>query len=136
MDGPEAPLVRVHVADTLRDALGITGDGRTWTLRRALERVAAAPNGVVVILREAEAANDLGVALQALQRHAPGPRMTRRQSRQLGTRRRWCCAPSAWAPRSSRTWACAACGCMSQPKQMHGLSAFGLTVESYLGADS
>jgi hypothetical protein len=25
---------------------------------------------------------------------------------------------------------------MSQPKQMHGLSAFGLTVESYLGADS
>ena len=29
------------MADTLRDALGITGDGRTWTLRRALERVAA-----------------------------------------------------------------------------------------------
>jgi hypothetical protein len=25
---------------------------------------------------------------------------------------------------------------MSQPKQMHGLSAFGLTVESYVGADS
>ena len=25
---------------------------------------------------------------------------------------------------------------MSQPKQMHGLSAFGLTVESYVGAES
>ncbi len=25
---------------------------------------------------------------------------------------------------------------MSQPKQMHGLSAFGLTVESYVRADS
>jgi 3,4-dihydroxy 2-butanone 4-phosphate synthase/GTP cyclohydrolase II len=24
---------------------------------------------------------------------------------------------------------------MSQPKQMHGLSAFGLTVEAYVGAD-
>src|SRR5580692_5733997 len=71
LDGPEAPLVRVHVADTLRDALGITGDGRSWTLRRALERVAAAPNGVVVILREAEVAYDLGAALQALQR-TPG----------------------------------------------------------------
>src|SRR5271154_2261511 len=56
LDGPDAPLVRVHVADTLRDALGLSGDGRFWTLRRALERVAEAPNGVVVILREAEVA--------------------------------------------------------------------------------
>src|SRR5580692_11532159 len=68
LDGPEAPLVRVHVADTLRDALGITGDGRSWTLRRALERVAAAPNGVVVILHEAGGSQDLAAALQALQR--------------------------------------------------------------------
>ncbi len=70
MDGPDAPLVRVHVADTLRDALGLSGDGRFWTLRRALERVAQAPDGVVVILREAELAGDLAAALQALQRPA------------------------------------------------------------------
>src|SRR3984957_11108962 len=70
LDGPEPPLVRVHVADTLRDALGISGDGRSWTLRRAMERVAAAPNGVVVILREADAAYDLAAALLALQRPA------------------------------------------------------------------
>src|ERR1700722_824954 len=70
LDGADAPLVRVHVADTLRDALGLSGDGRTWTLRRALERVAQAPNGVVVILREAEVAGDLAAALQALQRPA------------------------------------------------------------------
>jgi 3,4-dihydroxy 2-butanone 4-phosphate synthase/GTP cyclohydrolase II len=25
---------------------------------------------------------------------------------------------------------------LSQPKQMHGLSAFGLTVEAYVGTDS
>jgi len=134
MDGPEAPLVRVHVADTLRDALGITGDGRTWTLRRALERVAAAPDGVVVILRQAEAAYDLGAALQALQRTAV-------PSNDSGAKP----ALSAQAM-VLRTFGVGAqilkdlgvcrMRVMSQPKQMHGLSAFGLTVESYLGADS
>jgi 3,4-dihydroxy 2-butanone 4-phosphate synthase/GTP cyclohydrolase II len=134
LDGPEAPLVRVHVADTLRDALGITGDGRTWTLRRALERVAAAPNGVVVILREAEVAYDLGAALQALQRTA-------------GTAGDTGAAPTLNAQAMVlRTFGVGAqilkdlgvcrMRVMSQPKQMHGLSAFGLTVESYLGADS
>ena len=134
LDGPEAPLVRVHVADTLRDALGIIGDGRTWTLRRALERVARAPNGVVVILREAEAAHDLGAALQALQRSAGA-------AGEAG----------AQPPRNAQAMVLRTFGVgaqilkdlgvcrmrvMSQPKQMHGLSAFGLTVESYLGADA
>src|SRR5580658_3115097 len=134
MDGPEPPLVRVHVADTLRDALGITGDGRTWTLRRALERVAAAPNGVVVILREADAAYDLAAAMQTLQR--PG-----------GAAAESGAQPSLNAQaKALRTFGVGAqilkdlgvcrMRVMSQPKQMHGLSAFGLTVESYVGADS
>ncbi len=134
MDGPEAPLVRVHVADTLRDALGITGDGRTWTLRRALQRVAAAPDGVVVILREAEAAYDLGVALQALQRTAghgsdtaPKPALNA-QAMVLRT--------FGVGAQILKDLGVCRMRVMSQPKQMHGLSAFGLTVESYLGADS
>ncbi|MGC1459704.1 MAG: 3,4-dihydroxy-2-butanone-4-phosphate synthase [Steroidobacteraceae bacterium] len=134
MDGPEAPLVRVHVADTLRDALGITGDGRTWTLRRALERVAAAPNGVVVILRQAEAAYDLGAALQALQRTAvpgndsgPKPALSA-QAMVLRT--------FGVGAQILKDLGVCRMRVMSQPKQMHGLSAFGLTVESYLGADS
>jgi 3,4-dihydroxy 2-butanone 4-phosphate synthase / GTP cyclohydrolase II len=49
-----APLVRVHVVDTLRDLLGIRGDPRAWTLRAALQRVAQSGNGIVVILREPE----------------------------------------------------------------------------------
>jgi 3,4-dihydroxy 2-butanone 4-phosphate synthase / GTP cyclohydrolase II len=134
LDGPDAPLVRVHVADTLRDALGITGDGRSWTLRRALERVATATNGVVVILREAEAAYDLAAALQALQRPSGSPGDTGVQ-------------PSMNAQAMVlRTFGVGAqilkdlgvcrMRVMSQPKQMHGLSAFGLTVEAYVGADS
>ena len=64
LDGPEAPLVRVHVPDTLRDLLGVRGDARAWTLRAALQRIVEAGNGVVVILRAA------GVAARARRRGA------------------------------------------------------------------
>ena len=134
MDGPEAPLVRVHVADTLRDALGISGDGRTWTLRRALERVAAAPNGVVVILREAEAAYDLGAALQALQRPAGAPSDTGSQPT-LNAQAKVLRTFGVGAQILKDLGVCRM-RVLSKPKQMHGLSAFGLTVESYLGADA
>jgi 3,4-dihydroxy 2-butanone 4-phosphate synthase / GTP cyclohydrolase II len=137
LDGPEAPLVRVHVADTLRDALGITGDGRTWTLRRALERVAAAPHGVVVILREAEVAYDLGAALQALQRTA-GAAVTAGDTGAQSTLNAQAMVLRTFGVGAQILKDLGVCRMrvMSQPKQMHGLSAFGLTVESYLGADS
>jgi 3,4-dihydroxy 2-butanone 4-phosphate synthase / GTP cyclohydrolase II len=137
LDGPEAPLVRVHVADTLRDALGISGDARSWTLRGALQRVAAAPNGIVVVLREAEPAWDVAAALQALQRpvaggaHAgdaspkPGPNAQAMVLRTFGV-----------GAQILKDLGVSRMRVMSQPKQMHGLSAFGLTVETYVGADT
>ena len=141
LDGADAPLVRVHVADTLRDALGVSGDGRSWTLRRALELVAAAANGVVIILREAEPAYDLAAALQALQRPMAGAPGTAGSPADTGTQ------PSLKAQASVlRTFGVGAqilkdlgisrMRVLSQPKQMHGLSAFGLTVEAYVGADA
>jgi 3,4-dihydroxy 2-butanone 4-phosphate synthase/GTP cyclohydrolase II len=143
LDGADAPLVRVHVADTLRDALGLSGDGRTWTLRRALERVAQTPNGVVVILREAEVAGDLAAALQALQRPAvavagasPGgsPRDTGTQ--QNMNAQAMVLRTFGVGAQILKDLGVSRMRVMSQPKQMHGLSAFGLTVESYVGADT
>src|SRR6185437_4740069 len=52
--GQEPPLVRVHVVDPLRDLLGIRADPLAWTLRAAMERIARAGNGVIVILRDRE----------------------------------------------------------------------------------
>jgi 3,4-dihydroxy 2-butanone 4-phosphate synthase/GTP cyclohydrolase II len=143
LDGADAPLVRVHVADTLRDALGLSGDGRTWTLRRALERVAQAPNGVVVILREAEVAGDLAAALQALQRPAVAvagaspvgsPRDTGTQ--QNMNAQAMVLRTFGVGAQILKDLGVSRMRVMSQPKQMHGLSAFGLTVESYVGADT
>src|SRR5579871_5891537 len=61
------PLVRVHIADTLRDLLGIRGPSRAWTLRAAMERVAQAGTGVIVILRDHESPRDLVEASRALE---------------------------------------------------------------------
>ena len=51
-EGPP-PLVRVHLTETLRDILGVGGEGRHWTLRAAMARIAREGHGVIVILREA-----------------------------------------------------------------------------------
>jgi 3,4-dihydroxy 2-butanone 4-phosphate synthase/GTP cyclohydrolase II len=142
LDGPEAPLVRVHVADTLRDALGISGDGRTWTLRRALERVAAAANGVVVILRGTDAASDLTTALHALQRPPGAGADGAGGSTANDTGQQPQLNAQAMVLRTFGVGAqilkdlgVSRMRVMSQPKQMHGLSAFGLTVEAYVGVD-
>jgi len=129
LDGVEVPLVRVHVADTLRDVLGVRGDPRAWTLHAALERIARAQNGVVVLLREQESSADLVEALRGL--GAPSTAAS---------------APAATGPAADRpvlrTYGIGAqilkdlgvrrMRVLSAPKQMHGLSAFDLEVESYV----
>jgi 3,4-dihydroxy 2-butanone 4-phosphate synthase / GTP cyclohydrolase II len=131
LDGPEVPLVRVHVADTLRDLLGVHGSPRAWTLRAAMQRIVEAGNGVVVVLRQQESPRELADALRSF------------------------AAPASAAPSESaaeglegtvlRTFGVGAqiltdlgvkrMRVLSAPKQMHGLSAFGLEVESYVGEE-
>ena len=40
--------------DTLRDLVGVRTSTRAWTLRAAMERIAQAGSGVIVILRDHE----------------------------------------------------------------------------------
>lgn len=138
LDGPAAPLVRVHVADTLRDVLGVRNDSRAWTLRAALERVARAENGVVVLLREANSPINLLETLRAPVLHgAGGPTPTAEPP--VGGR-----APSDRTP-VLRTYGIGAqilkdlgierMRVLSAPKQMHGISAYGLLIESYVDED-
>ncbi len=54
IDGTTTPLVRVHVTDTVRDLLGIRNDAKAWTLRAAMERIAHAGSGIVVVLKAQE----------------------------------------------------------------------------------
>ena len=116
LDGPEPPLVRVHVADTMRDLLGVRGDTHAWTLRAAMERIARAGSGVAVILHDAETANEgaaraIGVGGQKLRTFGVGAQILK----DLGVRRM---------------------RVLSAPKQMHGISAFGLEIDGYVGEGS
>jgi 3,4-dihydroxy 2-butanone 4-phosphate synthase/GTP cyclohydrolase II len=131
LDGPEAPLVRVHLTDTLRDLLGVHGAARAWTLRGAMQRIVDAGHGVVIVLRQQESARELADAVrsfatltsaaQAPDGEAGGERAVLRTFgvgaqilKDLGVKRM---------------------RVLSAPKQMHGISAFGLEVEGYVGEE-
>jgi 3,4-dihydroxy 2-butanone 4-phosphate synthase / GTP cyclohydrolase II len=147
LDGGEPPLVRVHLADTLRDLLGLQAPARTWTLRAAMQRIVETGNGVVVVLRNQESAHELADALRGLGggqlpgliasaasgSAAPGsPASPSLES-----------APEAGEGTVLRTFGVGAqilkdlgvrrMRVLSAPKQMHGISAFGLEIEGYAG---
>ncbi|HTT03683.1 MAG TPA: bifunctional 3,4-dihydroxy-2-butanone-4-phosphate synthase/GTP cyclohydrolase II [Steroidobacteraceae bacterium] len=120
----EPPLVRVHVVDTLRDLLGVQDGSRAWTLRAALQRIAASPCGVVVILRQGEAPRELADAVQSLARRAERE-------------------PRLPAGGVLRTYGIGAqilqdlgvqrMRVLSAPRHLHGISAFGLQIVDYVG---
>ncbi len=114
--------MRVHVVDPLRDLLGVHGASRAWTLRAALERIAAAGCGVAVILAERAPPPAFGSLAPAgapdgkaegvvLRTYGIGAQILK----DLGVRRM---------------------RVLSAPKQMHGISAFDLEIESYVDEES
>jgi len=133
LDGAAIPLVRVHIADTLRDLLGVRTDPRAWTLRAALERIAQADSGVVVILREPESSGDLLDALRGLPLSGAAALAVPEPSH---------ARPPAEAGPILRTYGIGAqilkdlgvrrMRVLSAPKQMHGISAFGLEIDGYV----
>jgi 3,4-dihydroxy 2-butanone 4-phosphate synthase/GTP cyclohydrolase II len=118
-----APLVRVHLVETLRDVVGRHQEDRGWTLRNAMERIAREETGVVVLLRPHETPRDIVESVAGLPAaHAAvvrgaGARVLRTYGigaqilRDLGLSRM---------------------RVLSAPIQMHGLSAFGLEVVEYV----
>ncbi len=126
------PLVRVHIADTLRDLLGIRGPSRAWTLRAAMERVAHAGSGVIVILRDNESPRSLVDAARALgESGAPSTAAAP--------------LPDSHAGGVLRTYGIGAqilkdlgirrMRVLSAPRQLQGLSAFDLEIDSYVGEE-
>jgi len=119
------PLVRVHLKDTLRDVIGVQGEGG-WTLRSVMQRIAAEPAGIVIILRQLESPRDIMESVKALEagglQHEstpphPGGTVLRTYGvgaqilQDLGVRRM---------------------RVLSSPKQMLGISAFDLEVTEYV----
>ena len=127
LKGDKPPLVRVHLLDTLRDIVGAQLQFGGWSLDQALERVAADGTGVVVLLRGGETSRDLLDAVAAL---SPTGQRTPRAvtSLQTGSVLR----TYGVGARILRDLGIHRMRVLSSPKQMHGLSAFGLEVTEFV----
>ncbi|MEM7762930.1 MAG: 3,4-dihydroxy-2-butanone-4-phosphate synthase [Pseudomonadota bacterium] len=121
----DAPLVRVHVADTLGDVIGIDDRRLGWPLRDVMRRISEEGAGVIVLLRYPEGPRELidsmrSLAEEQVQRQPSPPVNELRQYgvgaqilRDLGIRRM---------------------RVMSAPVQLHAISGFGLEVVDYIDA--
>jgi 3,4-dihydroxy 2-butanone 4-phosphate synthase/GTP cyclohydrolase II len=127
-----APLVRVHVTDTLRDVLGVDAatpaarERRRWTLRAAMARIAQEGAGVIVILRDTETPRELADAVRAL-----GAQADAGASEAAPVLRTYGIGAQILKDLGIKTMRV-----LSAPKTMHGLSAFDLEVESYVDCES
>ena len=122
----EPPLVRVHLQNTLGDVVGIDNPRLGWPLRSAMQRIATAGHGVVVILRHDESPSQLAASIRSLSESSvpdlpvvatPGSTILRT----YGT-----------GAQILRSLGVTKMRVLSAPKQMHGISGFGLEVVEYI----
>jgi 3,4-dihydroxy 2-butanone 4-phosphate synthase/GTP cyclohydrolase II len=122
LDGAAAPLVRVHLKDTVRDLVGAREHDRSWTLRSAMERIAREGTGVIVLLRPHESPLEIAEAVRSGSRTAHSPKA--RGAQVLRT--------YGIGAQILQDLGVVRMRVLSAPKQMHGLSAFGLEVAEYV----
>lgn len=124
---PQTPtLVRVHIRNTLSDVLGVEHSDFGWPVRRALQRVAEAGSGVVVVLRKPESPRALVQQIVHLNApHAGAPALAPQDDRQvLRTYGIGAQILQDLGVRKMRV--------LSTPKRIHALSGFGLEVVEYV----
>jgi 3,4-dihydroxy 2-butanone 4-phosphate synthase/GTP cyclohydrolase II len=126
LDNTVPPLVRVHLKDTLRDVIGVRMDNAGWTLRKVMERLSREPSGVVIILRQHESARDIMHSVSALEHGAdsaahPAPQPGGTVLRTYGI-----------GAQILQDLGVHRMRVLSAPKQMSGISAFGLEVTEYV----
>jgi 3,4-dihydroxy 2-butanone 4-phosphate synthase/GTP cyclohydrolase II len=125
LDAKTPTLVRVHRQDTLSDVLGLHATSLHRPLRDALKLIADEGHGVAVVLRLEESARDVMRSVQALT-DGPDPDVGTRRHRGMDFRMFGIGAQivRALGVRRMRV--------VGAPKQMHGLSGFGLEVVEYV----
>ncbi len=129
-------LVRVHLQNTLCDLFGTQHPACGWPLDDVMRQIAAAGEGVIVVLRNRDQGDDVLAKLAAIteppnqetaqetdrQTTTPGPHSTRKELRTYGIGAQILADVGVHRMRV-----------MSAPKAMHGISGFDLEVVEYLG---
>ena len=120
----EDPLVRVHIQDTLGDALRIGHRSLGWPIDSAIERIAREEAGVIVVLREQEGPRELMEAVEGLSRETDELRERRAGDSVLRT--------YGIGAQILRDLGIHKMRVLSAPKQLYGISGFDLEVTGYV----
>ena len=120
----EAPLVRVHLQDTLGDVIGVQSNSLGWPLHNAIERIAAEETGVIVMLREQESTRDFMDAVENLDTHHDELEDRRSGDSVLRT--------YGIGAQILRDLGLSKIRVLSAPKQMYAISGFDLEITEYV----
>jgi 3,4-dihydroxy 2-butanone 4-phosphate synthase/GTP cyclohydrolase II len=135
LDGPEVPLVRVHLPETLKDLVGVRGHTSTWNLRSVMRRIADAGCGVVVILQQHESPRDLTDSVRALASAAQAAAQAAERAAKAEGGEGAVLRTFGVGAQILKDLGVRRMRVLSAPKQMHGISAFDLEIEGYVGED-
>ena len=136
LDGSEVPLVRVHLPETLRDLMGVHGHVRAWTLRSVMRRIADAGSGVVVILRQQESPGELTESVRSLASAAQSAAQAAERAAKAEGGEGSVLRTFGVGAQILKDLGVRRMRVLSAPKQMHGISAFDLEIEGYVGEDA
>ena len=125
---PERPtLVRVHLQNTLCDLFATRHRACGWPLQAAMRQIADAGEGVVVILRNRDNAQDLLARLKDFQLHDGDDPVPARRVKGGSELRTYGIGAQILADLGVRKMRV-----MSAPKAMHAISGFDLEVVEYV----
>ena len=119
-----APLVRVHLQDTLGDVVGVRSHSLGWPLHSAIERIATEETGVIVLLRDQESPRDFMEAVEALERDHDELEDRRGGDAVLKT--------YGIGAQILRDLGLSKIRVLSAPKQMYAISGFDLEITEYV----
>ena len=120
----EAPLVRVHLQDTLGDVVGVKSKTLGWPLHSAIERVAEEEVGVIVVLRDQETSRDFMDAVENIDMHRDELEQRRGGDAVLRT--------YGVGAQILRDLGLSKIRVLSAPKQMYAISGFDLEIVEYV----
>jgi 3,4-dihydroxy 2-butanone 4-phosphate synthase / GTP cyclohydrolase II len=127
LDASTPVLVRVHIQDTLSDVVGVLDSRLGWPLRDAMKLIAAEDCGVIIILRQEESPREIMNVLRGLEQ----------RETEIGTKRDGATELRTFGTGAQilRALGVKRMRVLSAPKQMHGLSGFGLEVVEYISSE-
>jgi len=124
LNAVEAPLVRVHLQDTLGDVMGVKSESLGWPLHSAIERISKEQAGVIVLLRDQESSRDFMDSVETLDQHRDD--LDQRRSGDMVLR------TYGVGAQILRDLGLSKIRVLSAPKHMYAISGFDLEITEYV----